>query len=644
MKHVSYDKKAQYFTRKGSDNSMKKKSSMQRLFEYAGKYRYLTIASWILSAVSAFIALVPFYYIFRIIKEVLNVAPEFSKAKDLSRYGWMAVAFSIAFMLIYIGGLMCSHIAAFHVQAEMRTQTMQHIMKLPMGFLDREGSGKIRKIVNESSAATETYLAHQLPDRAGAMATPIGLLVLLLVFDWRLGLLSLIPVVAAFAMMSAMTGKRMKDKMQQYQNSLEDMSNEAVEYVRGIPVVKTFGQSVFSFKRFKASIENYEKWVIAYTKDLRIPMVCYTTMINAVFAVLIAAAFLWGNGGGDNEFLLNLIFYIIITPIITVTLNKIMFSSENSMIVEDALKRIDSIMDRKPLSESDSPRKPVDASITIENVHFTYEDASKEAIAGVNLHIRSGEHVAFVGPSGGGKTTMATLIARFHDVSNGRIKIGGVDLKDISSKELMETVSFVFQDSKLLKMSILENVRLARPHATRTEVMAALMNAQCEDIIKKLPKGADTVIGSAGTYVSGGEAQRISIARAMLKNAPILILDEATAFADPDNEEKVQKAFARLSEGKTVIMIAHRLSTVTGVDQIYILKDGLIAEHGTHHELLKQDGLYTHMWSAYNQSIEWKVSTDNVCLADSSHEKEYAKKASVSRNLNTKKGAEDVCA
>lgn len=583
---------------------MKKKSSLSRLFEYAGNYKYLTVLSWILSAVSAWIALVPFYYIWRIIKEVLAVAPDYSQAQNLKGYGWAAVGFALLSMIIYVGSLMCSHVAAFHVQAEMRSQMMHHIVTLPMGFMDSEGSGKIRKIVNESSAATETYLAHQLPDQTGAYATPVGLLVLLLVFDWRLGLLSLVPVVAAFLIMGSMTGEKMQQKMKEYQNALEEMSSEAVEYVRGIPVVKTFGQSVFSFKRFQTSIKNYEKWTISYTKDLRMPMVLYTTIINAVFSVLIATAFFFT---ASDAYLLNLLFYIIITPIITVTLNKIMFASENQMIVADALERIDGILDRQPLPETKDGRAVEDSSVTFENVSFRYENASKDALHQISLQIKDGEHVAFVGPSGGGKTTLASLAARFFDTTEGTVRIGGVDVRDIPSEKLMEKVSFVFQDSKLLKMSIYDNVRMGKKDATREEVLQALKDAQCEDIIAKKPNGIDTVIGSKGTYVSGGEAQRLSIARAMLKAAPILILDEATAFADPDNEAKVQAAFSRLSEGKTVIMIAHRLSSVVDADRICVLKDGEIREMGTHKDLVANGGIYAHMWEAYNQSVCWKV-------------------------------------
>lgn len=583
---------------------MKKQSSLARLFAYAGNYKYLTILSWILSVISAWIALVPFYYIWKIIREVLNAAPEYSQVEHLSSYGWSAVLSALLSMVIYIGALMCSHIAAFRVQANMRSEMMHHIVTLPLGFMDSEGSGKIRKTVNECSAATEAYLAHQLPDQAGAYATPVGLLVLLLVFDWRLGLLSLIPVGLAFLIMGSMMGKKMEQKMKEYQNALEEMSSEAVEYVRGIPVVKTFGQSVFSFKRFRTSIETYEKWTIAYTEDLRIPMVAYTTIINAVFTILIAAAFFFT---ASNTFLLNLLFYIIITPIITVTLNKIMFSSENKMIVADALARVDGIMDRRPLEESGREEQPKDHSIIFERVSFRYEDAAKDALHQINLKIGEGEHVAFVGPSGGGKTTLASLIARFFDVTEGAVKIGGVDVRDIPSKELLEQVSFVFQDSKLLKMSIYDNVRMGKKDASREEVMEALKNAQCEDIIEKFPDGMDTIIGTKGTYVSGGEAQRLSIARAMLKNAPILILDEATAFADPDNETKVQEAFSRLSKGKTVVMIAHRLSSVTNADRIFVLKDGEIEESGTHESLEKANGLYAHMWEKYNQSVCWKV-------------------------------------
>ena len=591
---------------------MKKESNLKRLLEYAGGYKYLTIVSWIFSALSALVALLPFVYIWKVIGEVLDAAPDYGKVQNLSHNGWMAVAFAVAAILIYIAALICSHLAAFRVQANIRRAAMYHIATLPMGFMEGIGSGKIRKIVYESSAATETYLAHQLPDKANALATPLGLLVLLFVFDWRLGILSLLPVAAAFIIMSVMAGKRMAKKMEEYNNALGQMAGEAVEYVRGISVVKTFGQSVFSFRRFKESIDNNEKWVIAYTKDLRFPMMCYTTLVNGIFAVLVAAALVMTSGGVTKEFLLNLMYYIIITPVITLTLTKIMYASENRLIVADAMSRIDRLLEMKPLPETKNPKRPKGSLVELSGVSFRYKNAARNALENISLTIEEGEHVAFVGPSGGGKTTLASIVARFWDVENGSVKIGGVNVKDISKEELMNMVSFVFQDSKLLKTSILENVRLAKPDASREEILKALHDAQCDDILKKLPEGVDTVVGAKGVYLSGGEQQRVSIARVMLKNAPVLILDEATAFADPDNEAKVQAAFDMLAKGKTVLMIAHRLSTVTGADRIVVIRDGRIVDTGTHDQLKGRDGLYAEMWRQYNKAAKWKVGVSNA--------------------------------
>ena len=425
----------------------------------------------------------------------------------------------------------------------------------------------------------------------------------------RLGLLSLIPVLLGFVIMAAMTGKRMAEKMRQYNDALAAMSGEAVEYVRGIPVVKTFGQSVFSFKKFKATIDEYEKWVIAYTKELRMPMLFYTAAINGVFAFLIAGGLLLTRNGVTPEFLLNLLFYIIITPVISLTLTKIMYMSESKMIVADALQRIDSVLDAEAVPESQCPRHPEDGSVTLTDVHFSY-DGKTDVIKGVSLQVQPGQTMALVGPSGGGKSTLASLIVRFFDVGSGSIRIGGADVRDIPKEELMDTVSFVFQNSRLLKGSILDNVKLGRPDATEEEVLAALRTAQCMDIIKKFPEGVHTVIGTKGVYLSGGEQQRIAIARAVLKNAPILILDEATAFADPDNEAKVQAAFAELAKGKTVIMIAHRLSTVADADCIYVVRDGQIEEADTRDELCARDGLFAKMWQDYQSSVQWKVEKE----------------------------------
>lgn len=590
---------------------MKKQSNLSRLLSYAGRYRNFTYASWILSAVSALIALVPFWYIWKIIKEVLEVSPNFSEAVNIVSNGIWAVVFAFLSFLVYTGGLMCSHIAAFRIATNMRIDLAEHIAKLPLGFVDSFGSGRLRKIVNDSTGAAETYLAHRLPDKYAAIATPLGLLAMLLVFDWRLGLLSLVPVFIAFSIMSAMTGKRMAEKMKQYNNALENMSNEAVEYVRGIPVVKTFGQSVFSFKKFKGTIDEYAKWVIAYTKDMRVPMMIYTAAANGVFAFLIVGALWFSANGVTNEFLLNLIFYIIITPVISLTLTRIMFMSEDGMIVSDALSRVDGVLSAAFMPESEKIEYPKDSSVTLSDVHFSY-DGKKEVIRGVSMNIGAGQTVAFVGPSGGGKSTLASLIARFFDVKGGSIKIGGSDIRNIPKEKLMESVSFVFQDSKLIKATVSENVKMGKPDASDLEVAEALKIARCDDIIEKLPNGINTVIGTKGVYLSGGEQQRLTIARAVLKNAPVLILDEATAFADPDNEVKVQAAFSELSKGKTVIMIAHRLSTVQNADCIYVIADGKIVESGTHNELMKKNSLFAKMQNDYQSSVKWKVSNETA--------------------------------
>ena len=576
---------------------------------YAGGHRVFTYTSLALSAISALMALIPFLYIWMILRDVLAAAPDYAQAVNIPHYGWMAVLFAVLSYLVYVCALLCSHLSAFRVATNLRLAVTKHLAELPLGFTERFGSGQLRKIIQESTGAAETYLAHQLPDQAGAMATPVGLLVLLFAFDWRLGLLSLIPVFLGFAVMSAMTGKRMEEKMRQYGNALAAMSNEAVEYVRGIPVVKTFGQSVFSFKRFKATIDEYEKWVVAYTKEMRRPMLLYTAAVNGVFAFLIAGGLLFTRNGVTPEFLLNLLFYIIITPVISLTLTKIMYMSENKMVVADALSRIDSVLDAEPVPAFGQPQHPQNSSVTLRDVHFSY-DGKAEVIKGVSMDIKPGQTVALVGPSGGGKSTLASLICRFFDVQGGSVSIGGADVRAIPKEELMDTVAFVFQNSKLLKGTILDNVRLGRPDATEEEVLAALKTAQCMDIIEKFPEGIHTVIGSKGVYLSGGEQQRIAIARAVLKNAPVLILDEATAFADPDNEAKVQAAFARLAKGKTVLMIAHRLSTVANADCIYVVQDGQIAESGTKDKLCAQNGLFVRMWQDYQASVQWKVAKE----------------------------------
>ena len=575
---------------------------MKTLNEYAAGHRHLITLGRILAAVSAFVGLIPFYDLWRIIR----IAVKGEELSQIKWVAWQAVGLTIAALAIYIAALMCTHIAAFRVQANMRSSLMRRILTLPLGVFDEDGTGKIRRIVNESTAATETFIAHNLPDKAVAAATPVGLLVLLALFDWKLGLLCLVPALIGFAFMMSMMGKDMQQKMAEYQNALDTMSSEATEYVRGVPVVKVFGQSVHSFRKFKQAIDGFGRWTTAYTMMLRKPMTAFMTAINAVFAFLVLGAYVFTKGSVTSDDILNVMYYIIITPLLTVTLTKIAYSGEQEMVVADALSRIDGILKIEPL-ESTGSAQPKDNSVVLENVSFRYDGAAKDAVHGVSISIGSGEHIALVGPSGGGKTTTAELITRYFDVTEGSIKIGGADIRDIPADVLMKQVSFVFQDSRLLKTSILENVRLARPDASEGEVMQALETAQCMDIIDKLPNGIHTVIGSAGTYLSGGEQQRIAIARAVLKNAPIIILDEATAFADPDNETKAQAAMGELAKGRTVIMIAHRLSTVVNTDCIYVLKDGSVAESGKHSELMQRGGIYKQMFDEYVCSVNWKV-------------------------------------
>ncbi|MEQ2574056.1 ABC transporter ATP-binding protein [Gallintestinimicrobium propionicum] len=585
---------------------MKKQSDLSRLMSYAGNYRAFTYASWVLSAVSALVALVPFVYIWKILRDVLNAAPDYAQAVNIPRYGWMAVLFAVLSYLIYIAALMCSHLSAFRVATNLRLAVSEHLAVLPLGFAETFGSGKLRKIIHESTGAAETYLAHQLPDQYNAIATPVGLLVLLLAFDWRLGLLSLAPVVLAFLIMATMTGKQMAEKMRQYGNALESMSNEAVEYVRGIPVVKTFGQSVFSFKKFKATIDEYEKWVISYTKDLRLPMMFYTAAVNGVFAFLIAGGLLFTAHGVTPEFLLNLLFYIIITPVISLTLTRMMYMSESKMVVADALARIDSVLEAAPMQVQAVPQYPKDSSVTLRDVHFSY-DGKTEVIKGVSLEIQPGQTVAFVGPSGGGKTTVSRLAARFWDYQKGSITVGGMEVSRIDPEKLMSLYSIVFQDVTLFDNTILENIRLGRKGATDEEVLAAAKLANCEEFAEKLPDKWNTNIGENGCALSGGERQRISIARAFLKDAPIILLDEATASLDVENETAIQEALSRLIKDKTVLIIAHRMRTVSSADKIVVLKDGAVAEQGSPAQLLHKGGIFAHMVQLQTKSQGWSL-------------------------------------
>ncbi len=576
---------------------------MKLIGQYAGNFRILITIGRVLAGVSAAMALVPYYDLWRIIRIAVNG----DDAADINGYAWRAVLWTVGSLLVYIAALMCTHIAAFRIQANMRSSLMRKIITLPLGIFDEDGTGKIRRIVNDSTAATETFIAHNLPDKAVASVTPVGILVLIFAFNWKIGLFCIIPAVIGFLCLASMMGKNMQKKMAEYQDALEVMSSEATEYVRGIPVVKTFGQTVNSFKRFKSSIDSFGKWTTDYTIMLRKPMTGFMTCVNAIFVFLVLAAYIVTKDGTTATDILNIMYYIIVTPLLTVCLTKIAYSGEAEMTLIDALKRVESIVSLEALSEDRNGIRPNDYTLELDSVTYRYKDAARDAVSNVTMEIPEGAHVALVGPSGSGKTTLAELMVRFFDVSGGAIRIGGVDVRNIASAELMKAVSFVFQDSRLLRTSIAENVKLSRPDASEAEILAALQKAQCMDIIEKLPNGIHTVIGEKGTYLSGGEQQRIAIARAFLKDAPILILDEATAFADPDNETKVQQAFAELSKGKTVIMIAHRLSTVVNADRIYVMEEGSVKEFGTHEELMAKGGLYRRMFDEYTRTVAWKV-------------------------------------
>lgn len=586
----------------------KKEKALNVLMQYAGGHKYGMYFSWIFSGLSAIASLMTYVFLFQIIREVIETAPNFEKATHIAANGWCALGTAAVAMLLYFAALMCSHAAAFRVATNIRKELLTHIAKLPIGFADDLGSGKIRRVINDSAAATETYLAHQLPDAVGAYITPVAMVILLFVFDWRFGLVCLIPVVLSFAGMTRMSGKQMREDMRQYQTALENMNNEAVEYVRGIQVVKTFSQTVHSFSKFKSSIDTYYKFCINYTKEMRKPMVCYQILTNSTFAFLIALTLILYRG--DNvtfSILLNFVFYVIFTPVIATTLTKIMFMSEETMTVEDAILRFREIMAIQPLPEPVREQVPQNYEITLENVSFRYREDLPNALDHVSIHIPEGEVTAFVGPSGSGKSTAAGLISRFYDATEGMVRIGNVDIRDIPNSKRVCMVSYVFQNSRLLAGTIADNVRMGKKNATDAEVLEALHKAQCDDILEKLPQGIETIIGTDGIYLSGGEQQRVAIARIILQDAPIVVLDEATAYADPENEVLVQRAFEEMATDKTVIMIAHRLTTIKNADNIYVFENGKVAESGKHESLLDKKGLYAKMWDNYQKSIEWKV-------------------------------------
>lgn len=593
----------------------KKKSPLSRLMEYTGNYRGLLYSGLFLSAISMVLGMAPYICIWLVIRDLVSVAPNWTQATEIAQYGWMAFAFAVGGILIYFFALMCTHLAAFRTASNIRKRGMAHLMKTPLGFFDNNASGLLRNRLDGAASETETLLAHNLADIVGTVAMFIAMLVLMFVFDWRMGAACLLAAVISLLSMFTMMGGKNAKLMQEYQAAQDTMSKAGTEYVRGIPVVKVFQQTVYSFKAFKQAIEDYSEKAEKYTDGVcRMPQSVNLTFTEGAFVFLIPVALFLApsalNSGNFAGFVTNFAFYAVFSAIISTALAKIMFAASGSMLAQTALKRIDTVMNAPVLEITENPKTPNGNKVEFNDVSFTYEGADHPALSHVSFVAESGQTVALVGHSGGGKTTAASLIPRFWDVSEGAVKVGGIDVREVDPHVLMEHIAFVFQNNRLFKTSIIENVRAARPGASREEVQKALEAAQCMDIIDKLPNGMDTAIGSEGTYLSGGEQQRIALARAILKDAPIVVLDEATAFADPENEVLIQKAFATLTRGKTVIMIAHRLSTVTRADKIIVLDGGQVAEEGTHEELIEKSGLYARMWNEYNQAAKWKIQNE----------------------------------
>ena len=585
----------------------KKQSSLARILGYAGGHRNLTLLGCILSALSAVLGLIPYVCVWLAARDVLETWPALTGVSGSARWGWTAVWTAVISIALYFAALMSTHIAAFRTARNIRRSAMAHVLKLPLGFFTGSQSGRLRKLIDDNAGLTEDLLAHKLPDLAGTIVTPIAAVLMLFLFDWKMGLLCLLTMVLALLSMCLMMGGKNAGFFHRYQQEIERMSGEAVEYVRGIPVVKMFQQTVYSFKAFYAAIQDYSDLASQYAMSCRTGQTCFLTFINGAFALLIPAALLIASGGDVRTALVNLIFYALFAPACGQMINRIMYMSEAVMEADEAVGRLDEILSQEPMENTGIEKRPEDAAVSFDHVTFTYPGADRPALSDVSFSVRPGQVTALVGPSGGGKTTAASLIPRFWDADSGAVSIGGVNVREMDTEDLMKQTAFVFQDTRLFKESLLENIRAARPDASREEVLSAAHAAQCDDILEKLPQGLDTVVGARGVYLSGGEQQRIALARAILKDAPIVVLDEATAFTDPENEHQIQKAFEALIRNKTVLMIAHRLSTVQDADHIIVLSGGKIAEQGSHESLLAQHGVYAAMWEDYQQSARWKV-------------------------------------
>ena len=592
----------------------KKQNAIIALLGYAGNYKVLTFIGLTLSAISMLCSIVPYVCIWLVAKDLITAVSDFSKVQNVETYGWIAFGFAVLGIVLYFIGLICTHLAAFRTAENIRKIGMNHIMKAPLGYFDNNASGLIRGRLDSAANDTETLLAHNLADIVGTIVLFVGMVILMFIFDWRMGAACLLSAVISIIAMFSMMGGKNAQLMAEYQAAQDRMTKAGTEYVRGIPVVKIFQQTVYSFKTFKKAIEEYSDKAEYYqAKVCRVPQSINLTFTEGAFIFLVPIVIFLVpsalHSGNFSDFITNFVFYAVFSAIISTSLAKIMFASSGIMLASTALSRIDLVMKAKTIEKCVNPKEPEDNSVVFKDVSFTYTGSSTPALSHISFRVEPGQTVALVGPSGGGKTTAASLIPRFWDVDEGVVAVGNVNVKEIDQHVLMEQVAFVFQNTKLFKTSILENVKIANPNASNDDVMQALKAARCEDIIEKLPNGVNTIIGNEGTYLSGGEQQRIALARAILKNAPIVVLDEATAFADPENEVLIQKALSVLCKDRTVIMIAHRLSTVVNADRIIVLEEGHIIEEGTHKELLDKNGLYHKMWTDYNQAVKWKITS-----------------------------------